>query len=140
MADLLDGLIQLTQAPELIQVSSKEELSRNVASHLSEGFEVVLQDPESVHLVKRKRFQPKYLFLLLLWIFPFFVYLTYYRYVERDRLVEVRIAPAGPLPRELGGPPPPEAQAPRGAGTVPPQLAPDGTHWWDGRQWHRVSG
>lgn len=128
---------------EVIRVPSKEELSRTVASYISQGFEVVVQDTTSVHLIKRKRFQPKMLLLLLFYVFPFFIYLGYYKYFERDRLVEVRIASAHAiaayLPPDGGRSQPPEAEAPPGTGAVPPHLSPDGAHWWDGRQWHPVS-
>lgn len=133
---------ELIQSFELIQVSSKEELSRTVASYLSQGFEMVTQEPASVHLIKRKRFKPESVLLLLLWIFPFFLYLAYYQYLEKDRLLEVRIASAGAiagsLPPDLGRPPLPEAEPTPGAGSVPPQVSSDGTHWWDGTRWHRV--
>lgn len=76
---------------------------------------------------------------LVLCTLPGLIYLGYFALVEKDRVLEIRLVPpAGPPP---AAPPAPEVEAAPapGAGVVPPQLSPDGTHWWDGTRWQRLS-
>jgi hypothetical protein len=131
------------QASEVIQVSSQEELSRTTAIYVSQGFQVLVQSPTSVSLIKRKEFNIVYAVLgFLLCTIPLFIYLIYYAN-QKDRVVEIRFA--HPSPGITARPPEPtgsavlEGRPPSGAGIVPPQLSPDGTHWWDGTQWRQVS-
>jgi hypothetical protein len=127
---------------EIIQVSSKEELSQKVSMYLSQGFQIMVQSPTSVSLIKRKEFEMKWAVLgFLLCTIPLFIYLIYYAN-QNDRVVEIRLVSPGPVGTytpESSSPASTEAAAAPGGSTAPPQLSPDGTHWWDGTQWHRVS-
>lgn len=67
------------QASEVIQVSSQEELSRTMAIYVSQGFQIMVQSPTSVSLIKRKEFNTVYAVLgFLLCTIPLFIYLIYY--------------------------------------------------------------
>lgn len=126
------------QASEVIQVSSQEELSRTMAIYVSQGFQIMVQSPTSVSLIKRKEFNMVYAVLgFLLCTIPLFIYLIYYAN-QNDRVVEIRLTTSPRLP-EPTGTAALEGGTASGAGTVPPQLSPDGKHWWDGTQWRQVS-
>lgn len=127
------------EIPEVITVHSNEELRYTVSTYVDQGFEVIAQSPTSVTLIKRKQFQILYAVLALFCIIPLLVYLFSYAN-QKEPVIEIRLVPSdavGRLEHEPASPAPAQT-APPGAGTVPPQLAPDGTHWWDGTQWHRV--
>ncbi len=126
---------------EIIQVSTTEELSRTVSMYLSQGFQIMAQAPNSVSLIKRKEFEVKWAVLgFLLCTIPLFIYLAYY-VSQSDRVVEVRLVSLGPVATyspQAPSPAPADVTPPPGAGSAPPQLSSDGTHWWDGTQWRRV--
>lgn len=129
------------QTSEMLRVSSQEELARTVSIYVSQGFGIYAQSPTSATLIKNKQLNVVALITgLLLCTIPGLIYLGYYSLILKDHVLEIRLVPAAEPPPTpaLAGPPPDVPRTP-GAGVVPPQLSPDGTHWWDGTQWKRLS-
>jgi len=130
------GVMQTTN---MVRVSSEEELARTVSIYVSQGFAVLAHSATSATLIKRKEINIVLLVVgLLLCTLPGLIYLAYYGLVEKDRLLEIRLVPIAGAPPAPAPSAPEQAKPGPGTGVAPPQLSPDGTHWWDGTQWQRL--
>jgi hypothetical protein len=108
----------------IVQVHSAQEIESAVMNYVALGFVVSNRTPDSVVMYKRKEFNVVWAIVgLVLCLLPLLVYLVVYA-VERDQMVEIRLAGA-----ESG------VAAQVGSGTSDPRMSDDRHYWWDGSSW-----
>lgn len=108
-----------------LQVHSAQELESAVTNYVALGFVVSNRTPDSVVMYKRKEFNVVWAIVgLVLCLLPLLIYLIVYA-VERDQMVEIRLASAG-------------AAAQVGSGAGDPRMSDDRHYWWDGSSWRNA--
>ncbi len=117
--------------PQVVTVANTQQRERLVLDYVAQGYTPTMQTETSTLLIKKRELNIVWVLVgLLLCFIPLVIELVRY-YKDEDLLVEVRLVEAG-----AAAPPPAEPSDVQG---TEPHLSADGTRWWDGAQWHRVS-
>jgi hypothetical protein len=119
--------------PQVVTVANTQQRERIVLDYVTQGYTQAMVTETSTLLIKKRELNIVWVLVgLLLCFIPLVIELVRY-YKAEDLLVEVRLVEAGATAPPLPPGVPSDVQG------TEPHLSADGTRWWDGTQWHRVS-
>jgi hypothetical protein len=119
--------------PHVIPAANPQQLDQLILSYVAQGYKLEMQTDTRALLIKKRELNIVWVLVgLFLCFIPLVIELVRY-YKDEDLIVELRLTPVDGSGASEPPLPPGKVQGDE------PHLSADGTQWWDGTQWHRVT-